>query len=551
MAFRKNKSSQRLSRRDARGSVHSRDSRNSGAFQSGQGRDASSYSRSAYSSSSSNTAGAGNYSASKYGSSTRSSASAANRVNNGYVPATPAAANNQYSRNANRAEYARLQRERKRKTRRKRIIMVVLCVLLVALLGGIGFAWAYVSQVEGNMNKNLDEDLLGSLSVTDSPSDPFYMLLIGVDKDENRAADGSDFGDSFRTDSMILTRIDPQEKTVTMISIPRDTQVTIAGYGTQKINASYALEGPSGAVKAVEKLSGVSINHYAEIDMDGFAAVVDALGGVTVNVEYEINDPEYTGYLAAGEQTLNGEQALIYCRSRHAYDDVGNGDAIRSANQRTFLSALMKKIMGSDVATMTSTVSTLSEYITTDFNAAGILGLAQSMIGIDVENNVWSASVPTESSYEDDLWYEIVDEDAWEAMMERVDAGLPPTEDSQVDEVTGITMSSSGGTSSSSSGKTTTASLTGVSISVKNGTNTTGIAAEASAKLTPQGASVVTGNANSTDYDHTVIVYEEDSEKKTAQAIADILGVGEIYQNQGNYLYDGDFLVVVGEDWVG
>ena len=217
-----------------------------------------------------------------------------------------------------------------------------LAVVCVLLLGGIGAAWAYISQVDNSLRDDLDADLLNSLAVTDSPSDPFYMLLIGADKSQDRDESG-EYGGSYRTDSMILARVDPKEKEVTLISIPRDTQVDIPGHGTQKINAAYAFGGASLAVDTVSELAGVPISHYAEIDFDGFKAVVDALGGIEVDVPMEINDDMAGGHVDAGLQTLNGEQALILCRSRHNYDDIGNGDAIRAANQRLVLLPSWKK----------------------------------------------------------------------------------------------------------------------------------------------------------------------------------------------------------------
>ena len=165
--------------------------------------------------------------------------------------------------------------------------MVAVCLTLV--LGGVGAAWAYLNNLDKALNKDVDADLLNSLTVTDSASDPFYMLLIGIDKDEGRES-SDEYGGSYRTDSMILARIDPKDKEVTLVSIPRDTQIQLGTHGTQKINAAYAFGGPSGAIKAVEDLAGVSISHYAEIDLDGFAAVVDSLGGIDINVQYEIND---------------------------------------------------------------------------------------------------------------------------------------------------------------------------------------------------------------------------------------------------------------------
>ena len=269
----------------------------------------------------------------------------------------------------------------------------------------------------------------------------------------------------------------------------------------------------------------------------------------------EINDDMAGGHVDAGLQTLNGEQALILCRSRHNYDDIGNGDAIRAANQRLVLSAIMEKVMNSDVATITNTVGTLANYVTTDYSVAGLVGLAQSMIGIDVANNVYTAAVPTTSVYENDLWWEILDEDAWQKMMDRVKQGLSPTEETQVDEASGATMSSAGGGGSgnsdgeSSSSSSSSASLSGVHISVKNGSGIAGCANEAAAKLTPDGAIVETGNADDFNYSQTLIIYEDSSQSEEAQKIADLLGVGQVKQNDGTYAFSGDFLVVVGSDW--
>lgn len=451
---------------------------------------------------------------------------------------------------ANSREYVRIQQLRRKKTRRKRIALV--CVILVAVLAltGVGAAWAYFTQLDEALHRNVDEDLLGSLAVTDSPSDPFYMLLIGADKSQERDS-SNEYGGAYRTDSMILVRVDPREKTVTMISIPRDTRVTIPGHGQQKINAAYTFGGPSLAVETVSDLAGVEINHYAEIDFDGFKAVVDALGGVEVDVPMEINDDMAGGHVDAGHQTLNGEQALIFARSRHTYDNYGAGDTLRAANQRVLLSAIMEKIMSSDIGTLTNTVSTLAQYVTTDFSVASIVGLAQSMQGIDVSKNVYTAACPTVSSYENGVWWEVLQETEWEEMMERVDAGLSPTEESQVDEATGVQLSSAGdgGTESDTSSDSATPSLDGVSISVKNGCGIAGCASDAASMLTPLGAEVATGNADDYNYTSTMVIYENPSDRETAQAIVDALGKGEAIQNDGRYSYSADYLVVIGGDW--
>lgn len=453
-----------------------------------------------------------------------------------------------------RLNHLREQQLKQKKEKRKKRGLIALLVVLILLLGTAGVAFAYMVQINSNMQENVDEDLLGALTVTDSPSDPFYMLLLGVDKSEEREG-SNEYGGSYRSDSMILCRIDPKEKTATMVSIPRDTKVTIPGHGTQKINAAYAFGGPAGAINAVESVCGVEINHYAEIDFDGFAAVVDAVGGVEVDVAMEIDD-SYTGHIDAGKQVLNGEQALILCRSRHAYDKYAtDGDSIRAAYQRTVISAVVKKMLSGDIIAATNAVNAASQYITTDFDVAAILGLAQNMLGIDVDKDIYTAQLPTVSSYENDVWYEIIQTSAWQTMMNRIESGLSPTEEDVVDLATGVKTANSGSggdtnaSSSASSSSDSSVSLSGKTISIKNGCGISGVAAEAADKLKSTGATMSTGNADSNDYEKTLILYNDSSNAAKAEEIAKILGKGTAKQNPGNYAFNSDFLIVIGADW--
>ena len=194
-----------------------------------------------------------------------------------------------FSRDSTQAEYARIRAKKKR----RKIIGGVVGALFAVLLVGGGAALAYMGILNGKLSFGIDDETRGAL-VDESLSEPFYMLLMGTDKSEDRDASG-EFGDAYRSDSMMLARIDPQQKKVTLVSIERDTLVDIDGYGINKINAAYALGGPSLAVKTVSEFAGVPISHYAEINFDGFKAVVDALGGVDVNVSIDIDDPEAGG----------------------------------------------------------------------------------------------------------------------------------------------------------------------------------------------------------------------------------------------------------------
>ncbi|RZL72990.1 MAG: LytR family transcriptional regulator, partial [Rhodococcus sp. (in: high G+C Gram-positive bacteria)] len=125
----------------------------------------------------------------------------------------------------------------------------------------------------------------------------------------------------------------------TMVSIPRDSYVSIPGYGEDKINASFAFGGPQLLTQTVEEASGLHIDHYAEIGFGGFAGIVDAIGGVDMCLGTAIDDPLAGINLAPGCQELSGAQALGFVRSRA----TALADIDRMNHQRMFMAALMSK----------------------------------------------------------------------------------------------------------------------------------------------------------------------------------------------------------------
>lgn len=461
-------------------------------------------------------------------------------------------AENPYSRRAAQGDYAKQRKSKKR----RRIVLVVCAAILAALLTGGGVAFAYFKQIEGNLHDGVDSNLLSQLKDTQYAGDPFYMLLMGTDGSEERSESAEYAGDQFRSDSMILARIDPQQKQVSLISLHRDTLIDMGKNGKQKLNAAHSIGGAAYTVEVVSKFAGVDISHYAEIDFDGFKEAVDALGGVEVDVPMEINDADAGGHLDKGLQTLNGDQALILCRARNAYNDYGDGDRYRAANQRLVLSAIAKKILSSDPVTMVNTVNALSKYITTDFDLSEIVSLANNMRGMDTQASIYSAMEPTTSKYENSTWYEFVDETAWKTMMSRVDQGLPPTTEDEVDARSGTVLASTGdasgkqASSSSTSSTTSTAVKRSGTVSVKNGAGIDGAAAEAASKIDQLGYTAEAGNAGSSNFTTTVVVYSDASQKDAAQEIANLLGKGVVTQNNGTYSFTSDFLVVIGSDWV-
>ena len=482
---------------------------------------------------------------------THHGASAARAVAMPHGAANPNAP--RYSRAKGAGDYIE-KRQRRGRHHVLRAVLLVLVALVVA--SGVAVA-AYVHHINTAITSGVDDKLRDTLVETKDPGDPFYMLLLGIDKDEGRA-ESKDYS-AYRTDTIILARVDPRNKKVTLISIPRDTLVDLGSNGKQKINSAYSFGGAAYATKVVSEFAGVDISHYAEIDMDGFAKVVDAIGGVTVDLPVAVKDPKYTGLdLPAGKQKLDGKTAALLGRARHAYDSYGGGDFYRAANQRMLIGAVIKKVMKGGASTIVPTVTTLSGYVTTDMDVTSIASLASGFKGIDVEKDLYSGQCPTLSQYVDNTWYEICDTTAWKKIMDRVNKGLPPYEDASQDFTAGVAgsvgVSTSTGDDSSSSGAgaggatQVTPEYAGT-VLVLNGTSTAGVAGNGASTLTGAGFTATTNDAPSLQA-KTTVYYNGDAEAKAA-GVAKTLGLSAApVKNDGSWDTSTDVVVVFGADWV-
>ncbi|MEV6334547.1 LCP family protein [Nocardia vinacea] len=223
---------------------------------------------------------------------------------------------------------------RRRKLHLFRWFLVLLVVLVLAVVGA-------VIKLDGSLNRI---DALANYSdrVGDTPGTNW--LLVGSDgragltaDQEQELATGGEVGPE-RTDTIMLVHI-PKSGATTLVSLPRDSYVSIPGHGKDKLNAAFAFGGAPLLVQTVETATGVHIDHYAQIGFGGFAGIVDTLGGIDVCVPKAIDDPLAGINLAAGCQTLDGPQALGFVRSRA----TALADIDRMNNQRLFMAALLKK----------------------------------------------------------------------------------------------------------------------------------------------------------------------------------------------------------------
>ncbi|WP_433563965.1 LCP family protein [Nocardia sp. CA-151230] len=217
-----------------------------------------------------------------------------------------------------------------------RWILSLLLVLLLLPIAAAIYVDTHLTRIDALANY--------SGRIGDTPGTNW--LLVGSDsrsglskgqEQELSTGDSSDV-EGERTDTVILVHI-PKSGRPTLVSLPRDSYVSIPGVGKDKLNASFASGGASLLVKTVEGATGVHIDHYVQIGFGGFANVVDAVGGIQMCLDAPMKDPLAGIDLPAGCQTLNGPEALGFVRSRA----TPRADLDRMLNQRKFLSALLKK----------------------------------------------------------------------------------------------------------------------------------------------------------------------------------------------------------------
>lgn len=283
---------------------------------------------------------------------------------------------------------------------RRRWGCITLVVLLVLVLAAGGYAYYLYSHLNGNiegidLDKSLGDDRPEKL-----PTSGQNILILGSD---SRAGDNADLNTGHvagaRSDTALVMHIPEGRTQAVAVSIPRDTLVnrpecvkkdgsTVPAAKRVMFNSVYSQVGPACVVKTVEKMSGVRMDHYMEIDFAGFKGLVDAIGGVDITVDEAIHDKSSGLDLSAGEHRLDGTEALEFVRTRHG---IGDGsDLGRIGLQQQFMMALLSEIKQQDLLgspTRTYKIAnSLTGALTTDSGLASLTSLAdfaRSMNGVD------------------------------------------------------------------------------------------------------------------------------------------------------------------------
>ncbi len=324
----------------------------------------------------------------------------------------PRHANARVRPSARRADVADAPiRHARRKRRHTALGRAGITGLALVLFVGTGGALAY-SEMQGNINRQDISSLLGNDRPSPAAPDDalegrwLNILILGSDSRAGENDDGSGVG-GMRSDTAMIAHISADRSRVELVSIPRDTLVDIPSCtlpnGTQTrpqsqamFNSAFSMGGQSGdvgaaaacTIKTVEQLTGVFIDDFVVVDFAGFINMVDALGGVPMDVPEPINDPQADLHLQAGYQVLNGHDALGFARVRKS---VGDGsDISRIGRQQELVAAIAREALGKNLLTdlpalykfLDATTSTLTTGQTVG-EIPTLAGLANSLRGLD------------------------------------------------------------------------------------------------------------------------------------------------------------------------
>ncbi|WP_327262774.1 LCP family protein [Streptomyces sp. NBC_01232] len=290
-------------------------------------------------------------------------------------------------------------RPQRSRGRRRRLLRRTGLGAAFLVLAGTATGWWLYNKLDGNITEDTSAAAELRRYERERPAHlatgSQNILLIGSDSrsGRNNAGYGRDKGTQ-RSDTTILLHLPQDRRSATAVSIPRDLMTDIptcrktdgsrTGEQFAQFNWAFQWGGAACTIRTVEKLTGIRIDHHMVIDFGGFKKMVDAIGGVEVCLKEPVNDSEAKLRLAAGRQTLRGEQALGYVRARHS---LGNGsDTERMDRQQQFLGSLVKKVQSNGVllnpARLYPLLDAATSSVTTDPGLASLRGLYELVRGM-------------------------------------------------------------------------------------------------------------------------------------------------------------------------
>jgi LCP family protein required for cell wall assembly len=432
-------------------------------------------------------------------------------------------------------------------------------VLIYMTVRGLAASWSGTGlpsfQFSSSGKATAGDEATAEVPILDKLPDPWdgkervTVLLMGLDFRDWQAGEGPP-----RTDSMMLVTLDPVSKTGGMMSIPRDLWVEIPGYGHGRINTAYFLGerdrlpggGPELAVNTVEKLLGVPIQYYVQIDFGAFERMVDEIGGVEMVIPEEIRvdpiGPDNTVILQPGRQVLSGPVALGYARNRK----TEGGDFDRASRQQQVALAIRSQILRLNmIPTLVTKAPALyqevAEGINTNLSLDQMLALGMLALDISQENIGRAVIAPPEMVTLEKVIYGGDEADVLKPVPDKIRLLR--------DEI--FTASGAIGPSIETGDPSSAAMTEGARVAVYNGAGEEGVAGRFAEALTTMGLNVVeVANADRMDYPTTRLV-DYTGNPYTTQYLLEKMGL-----TQSQILFQTipdneiDVAVVIGYDWL-
>lgn len=398
------------------------------------------------------------------------------------------------------------------------LLIIGIIIALVAVVAAIVSA-TYSSSVSSKMALG-DDAAASALVAPASDSDAYYVLIAAdLQSSDQTGYDGAS--------ALDLVRIDPNGPSVALLGIPGNLQTTLPDGEVAAIGSEQPAGGDEGLIKEVADYVGVDIAHYVKVDSAGLSAIVDDLGGIDVDVPEEVDDPNITTtYLAAGQQTLDGQQAVALATAAN-YSD---GSTRKAQNNMLVLQSIVSKLSALSGLDQKVALDHLADNIKTDYTADGLSDVLQRLSGFN-ESTAISCTVPGSDSRNDDDMVEFYSSSSsWSKVQAAFTSGQDPA--------------------AATAAAVAQVDPSKFSVEVKNGAGQTGAASQAAKKLKQAGYTVTgTGNTDQAVYTETLVVYKKKSSKTAAQAVASTLGAGRAVSASIYYSFDADLEVIIGSDY--
>lgn len=405
----------------------------------------------------------------------------------------------------------------KRYARAKSFLIALVATLVILGVAGVAGVFTFIGSVNDKLA--LEDEMTRAALVPAVEGEAEYTLFLGEYHEANKEYSGPDV--------ILLARMDPVSKHVTVMSIPSNMQVQLRNGDFGRISEAQLLGGDAALIQEVTELTDVSISHIVKTGNEDFINLVDSFGGLVIDVTEEVDDP-LAGpvYIPKGKQTLDGKAALTYCRATN----FTTGEEMRAENQVKVGIALVQKLLENEGVSKIMTMDTVSDMIQTDLNLDQLISLVSTYQGIS-DDAIYQGRVPGYSTTDSTtgIRYFIVDETDWELVSKAMDEGQSPSE---------------------ALPKPETVPPASFEITVRNGSGITGGAQQISDLLTAKGFKIEeVGNADQYVYDETLVIYKVSEMAGAAETVVEGLGVGRTVASNGFYSFDTDILVVVGKDW--